>query len=145
VIIRDIQESDIPVFIDWLNRFNSSFEYPGKRPIDNDCAANFFSRFIDNQSQAALVLEKNNKPVATIGFAIIPHPWNGEKIFFKAFWYSAKPGAGRKLLRYVRDLCEAGGVGQMIVSSMTPSTNRLLELEGFLPCEMNYVLDFKGN
>jgi hypothetical protein len=143
--IRDLRRDDIPTLVSWLNDFNSGFDYPGKRPINDECAANFFSRFIDSASQAAIVLEEDNKPVATLGFSIMPHPWNGEKIFFKAFWYSAKPGAGIRLLRYIRSVCESGGVSQMIVSGMNWETERILRLEGFKPCEVNYVLDFKGN
>src|SRR5687767_15707795 len=117
MIIRDLEPYDIPTLIGWLNDFNSSFEYPGQRPIDDECAANFFARFINNASQAAYVLEdKNGRLIATLGFCIMPHPWNGEKIFFKAFWYSARPGAGMRLLDYLIDLCRDGGVSQMIVS-----------------------------
>lgn len=139
--IRDLQHSDIPILMGWLNRFNSSFEYPGKRPIDDDCARGFFARFIDSPSLAAMVLEEDGRPVATLGFSIMPHPWNGEKIFFKAFWYSDKPRAGIRLYREALRLCRAGNVSQMVISSMTRQVNALLEREGFKPCEMNYVLD----
>lgn len=145
MLIRDLTEDDIPALVGWLNDFNSGFDYPGKRPINDECAANFFARFIDSASQSAIIAEENGVRVATLGFSIMPHPWNGEKIFFKAFWYSAKPGAGIRLLRYLRNICQAGGVGQMIVSSMNEETDRILRLEGFRPCETNFVLDFKGN
>jgi hypothetical protein len=143
--IRDLERSDIPALVSWLNDFNSSFEYPGQRPIDDECAANFFSRFIDSASQAALIAEEDGVRVATLGFSIIPHPWNGEKIFFKAFWYSAKPGAGVSLLRYAISLCRNGNISQMIVSGMDDDVGRILELNSFRPCEVNYVLDFKRN
>ncbi len=146
-IIRDLKASDIPILVDWLNEFNSSFEYPGKRPIDNDCAANFFSRFIDSASCAACVVEIGGKPVATMGFSIVPHPWNGAKVMFKAFWYADDkyPGAGRSLLRYLVDMAKKGGVEHFVISSMTQRVSDLLEREGFELCEKNYIMDFNRN
>jgi len=141
--IRDIAASDIPTLINWLNGFNQEFDYPGKRPINDEIAALFFSRFIDNASQAALIAERDGKPIATFGFSILPHPWTGAKVLFKAFWYcdKAAPGTGLKLMRYVEELCRAGGVEQIVISSMTEQVCKLLERNGYLPCEINYIKD----
>lgn len=143
--IRDLRAGDIGILVNWLNEFNSSFEYPGKRPIDDECAINFFSRFLNSPNLACVIFECGDKPVATLGFSITPHPWNGTKVLFKAFWYADKshPGAGAALLRYIMKTAKDGGVGQMVVSSMTGRVNKLLEREGFSPCEMNYIMDFE--
>lgn len=145
--IRDLTYSDIPILVNWLNEFNSSFEYPGKRPIDGECARVFFSRFINSKNQAALIAEIDGKPVATLGFSIVPHPWNGAKILFKAFWYANKayPKTGIFLLRYLRQMAIDGGVEQIIISSMTDRVSDLLEREGFIPCETNYIMDLHRN
>jgi|ERR1700752_87247 len=144
MIIRDLELRDIPTLVRWLNQFNDSFEYPGKRPINDEMAAQFFYDFLDNPHQSALVaMDKNNNPIATMGFAMTTHPWDGGKMFYKMFWYSAKPGAGTRLLRYVRDICKKGGVSRMFVSCMDDSTAQLLEAEGFSMTEPIYVYDFK--
>lgn len=141
-LIRDLQKSDIPTLIEWLNQFNSGFDYPGKANINTESATLFFSRFIDSASQFALMAEDNKeKPIATLGFSCIPHPWTGKSVLYKAFWYSAKPGAGIELLRYVQRLAKKGAIEQVIVSSMTPNVNRLLEREGYKPVETNYILE----
>ncbi len=140
---RDLEKSDIPQLLKWLRQFSGSFDYPGKAPISDEVAELFFSRFINSASEAAILAEERNKPVAILGFTIMPHPWTGQKILFKAFWYSAKAGAGIKLLRYVIDLCRNGGVELIIAGSMLPNSHRLLELHGFKACETNYVLDLR--
>lgn len=141
---RDLTESDIPQLLDWLKQFNDSIDYPGKAPIDDEVATGFFSRFINNAANAAIIAEIDNKPVATLGFTIMPHPWTGEKILFKAFWYSAKPGAGIRLLRYVVDLCKNGGVHHIVAGSMLPNSHRILRRLGFEACETNYVLELRN-
>lgn len=142
MLFRDLTQADIPQLIRWLREFNSSFDYPGKAPIDDEIAAQFFSRFVGHEGLAAIVAESDRgEPIAVLGFSMVPHPWNGASIFYKAFWYSAKPRAGLALFRYVRDLCKNGNVQQIIIGSMTPRVNRLLEREGFKPIETNYILE----
>lgn len=135
--------SDIPTLVSWLNEFNQEFDYPGKRPINNEVAELFFSRFVNSANQAALVAERDGRPIATFGFSILPHPWTGAKVLFKAFWYCDKeaPGAGVRLMRHVEELCRNGGVEQIIISSMTRRVSKLLERNGYTPCEMNYIKD----
>lgn len=145
LIIRDLNEDDIPTLIKWLHDFSENFEYPGKRPIDDEVAALFFSRFIGREGQGAFVAEVNNRPVATMGFSVLPHPWTGETVLYKAFWYSdnSVQGMGTKLLRYLRGLCERADISQIIIGSMHNGVSRLLEREGFKPVEMNYTLVLK--
>lgn len=141
MIFRDLTQDDIPQLIEWLRQFSHSFEYAGKVPINDECAGRFFRQFIDDASNAAIVAEIGSRPVATLGFTIMPHPWTADKILFKAFWYSAKPGIGLKLLRHIKKICERNGVRQIIVGSMLPNSNELLERMGFRPCNVNYVLE----
>jgi hypothetical protein len=141
---RDLTENDIPQLLKWLRQFSGSFDYPGKAPISDEVAGLFFSRFINSASEACIVAEANNKPVAVLGFTIMPHPWTGQKILFKAFWYSAKAGAGIKLLRYVIDLSKKGEVELIIAGSMLENSHRIFEAHGFKPCETNYVLDLRN-
>lgn len=143
MIYRDLTQSDVPQLLKWLRQFSDSFDYPGKAPISDEVAELFFGRFINSASEACIVAEENNKPVAVLGFTIMPHPWTGQKIMFKAFWYSAKAGAGIKLLRHAIDLSKKGGVELIIAGSMLENSHRLFELHGFKPCEMNYVLDLR--
>lgn len=138
---RDITQADIPLLLSWLKKFNSSLEFPGQAPINDEVARGFFGRFINNACNAAIIAEHNGQPVAALGFTIMPHPWTGKKILFKAFWYSEKPGAGIRLLRYVIEVCRASDVHHIVAGSMLPNSHRLLENEGFKPCEMNYVLE----
>jgi len=141
---RDITEADIPLLIEWLKDFNSGIEYPGKAPIDEEVAEGFFSRFIGHEWNAAIMAEHNNKPVATIGFTVMPHPWTGKTILFKAFWYSVKPGAGVAILRYVVDMCQRGNIDHIVAGSMFPNSHRILERIGFKPAEMNYVFELRN-
>lgn len=141
---RDLTQSDIPQLLEWLNQFSGSFDYPGKAPINNEIAEGFFNRFIDNASNAAIVAEVDNKPVATLGFTIMPHPWTGEKILFKAFWYSAKAGEGIRLLRHVIDICKNADVHHIVAGSMLPNSHRILRRLGFQACETNYVLELRN-
>lgn len=141
MIIRDMRESDIPIFLEWLKAFNSSFEFAGQGPINEAVARLFFSRFLDSASQSCVVAtDKSGQPIATIGFSVIPHPWTGESVLYKAFWYAPKAGAGIKLLRYVIELCRKGNIEQVIIGSMQPRVSRLLERNGFKAVETNYTL-----
>lgn len=143
--IRDLEFGDIPTLVRWLQEFHNDFEFPGKRPINNETASEFFYSFVHGQnSEIAIIAEQDGKPIATFGAYVLFHPWSGVKLVYKAFWYSSKPGAGLELLRYMRDISKADGAEKFIVSSMTPQVSRLLEREGFLPTETNYVMDFKG-
>lgn len=139
---RDLEERDIPTLIGWLRNFTDSFDYPGKLPVNDEVAALFFSRFIAREGQGSIVAEVAERPVATMGFSMLPHPWTGETVLYKAFWYSdnSLPGAGVWLLRYIRDLCKRANVSQMIVGSMDTRVSKLLKREGFKPIEMNYTL-----
>ncbi len=139
--VRDLALTDIPLLIEWLEKFSDSFEYPGKAPIDPESVAGFVSGFIDSERQAAMIAEHNGEPVAVLGFSMVRHPWTGQAVFYKAFWFSKRAGAGRELMRSAKHMCKRAGVSQMIASSMTPETNRILEREGFKPLEMNYILE----
>lgn len=141
---RDLTENDIPQLLKWLRQFSDSFDYPGKGQINDEVASLFFSRFINHEGNACIVAESENKPVAVIGFTMMPHPWTGETILFKTFWYSAKPGAGIALMKYVIDLCKRANVKQVIAGSMLPNSHRILRHMGFEPCETNYVLDLRN-
>lgn len=142
---RDLEERDISTLVGWLRNFTDSFDYPGKRPIDDEVASLFFSRFIAREGQGAIVAEVANRPVATMGFSVLPHPWTGETVLYKAFWYSddTEPGTGLRLLRYVRDICKRNDISQVIIGSMDKRVSRLLIREGFKPIEMNYTLVLK--
>ncbi len=140
--IRDIQESDIPVLVDWLEAFSDGFDYPGKAPIDREAAARFAASFIGTEGRACLIAEDAlEKPVACLAFHVLPHPWTGQSVLYKAFWHSAKPGYGIELLHYVRRLAERANISQIVVSSMLPRVNKLLEREGFKSVETNYLLE----
>lgn len=137
---RDLENRDIPQLIEWLKQFNDSVDYPGKAPIDSETAELFFSRFIGNEGNAAIVAEENNKPIATLGFTVMPHPWSGKTIIFKAFWYSVKPGAGIAILRYLINMCKGKDIHHIVAGSMLPNSHKILQRFGFKPTETNYIL-----
>lgn len=141
MIIRDLRPDDIPVLVEWLKGFSASFDYPGKGPISDEAVTAFVSQFIGSSFQFALIAEHKNKPVAVIGFSVLPHPWTGQKVLYKAFWYSERAGAGLLLLRYVRDLAKAWGCTKLVIGSMLPDTDALLASQGFKPSETSYVLE----
>lgn len=142
--IRDLRAADIPKLVAALHEFHEQFDFVGKRPIDNAVAAENFSRFVDNPSAAALVAEDSGDVVAMLGFAVLTHPWTGQKVLYKAFWFArpnGRPGIGRKLLRVVIDMCRAGGIKQLNFGSMHPRVNKMLERQGFKASETNYLLE----
>lgn len=141
---RDITQGDIPLLIGWLRDFNSSVEYPGKAGIDPEAAEGFFGRFINSANNAAVIAEYKGEPVAAMGFTIMPHPWTGKKILFKAFWYSRRPGEGIKLLRYITDICRKSDVHHIVAGSMLPNSDGILRKLGFQAAETNYVLELRN-
>lgn len=124
-----------------LHEFLDKFDYPGKRPINTKTATIGFEQYVDHPILDCLVIEGNNQLIATMGYMIIEHPWNGIKIFHKAFWYSRKAGAGRELLKYIIAMCKVMDVQQIHIGSMHPSVDKLLKREGFRPSETNYILE----
>lgn len=142
--VRDLMADDIPALVAGLHEFHEQFDFVGKQPVDNATAFENFSRFVDNHSAAALVAEDKGEIVAALGFAVLAHPWTGQKVLYKAFWFvrpQGRPGIGRKLLKVVIDLCKSGGVKQLNFGSMHPRVNKLLEREGFKASETNYLLE----
>lgn len=140
-MIRRLQNSDIPELVLMLHEFLVKYDYPGKRPINTETAAIGFEQYINHPLLACLVLEENSEIVATMGYVIMRHPWNGIELFHKAFWYSRKAGAGRKLLRHIIAMCKERKIEQVHIGSMHPSVDRLLIREGFRPSETNYILE----
>jgi len=124
-----------------LHEFHASFDYAGKKPINDKTAYDGFLQYVNHPVLSCLVMEESSKLIATMGYIIMQHPWNGIEIFHKAFWYSRKPGAGRKLLRHIIKMCKDRKITQVHIGSMHPSVDRLLIREGFRPSETNYILE----
>lgn len=124
-----------------LDGFLIKFDYPGKRPINHQTAKVGFELYLDHPALGCLLLEENSKIAAVMGYIIMRHPWNGIEIFHKAFWYSRKPGAGRKLLKHIIDMCKERNIEQVHIGSMHPIVDRLLIRNGFKPSETNYILE----
>lgn len=142
-LIRQLENRDIPELVTMLHEFHDNFDYVGKYQVDDETAYNGFADYVDHPVLSCLVIEENNKLIATMGYIIMQHPWNGIVIFHKAFWYSRKAGAGRRLLRHIIDMCKRMKITQVHIGSMHPSVNKLLIREGFKPSETNYILELK--
>jgi hypothetical protein len=140
-MIRNLEARDVPELVTMLYEFHDAFEYPGKLPINDETAHESFEQYVNHAILSCLVVEENNRLIATMGYMIIRHPWHGEYIFHKGFWYSRKPGAGAKLLRHIINMCKERNITQIHIGSMHPSVDKLLIRNGFRPSETNYLLE----
>jgi N-acetylglutamate synthase-like GNAT family acetyltransferase len=143
--IRPANQGDIPELVSMLERFNSEWEFAGRRnEVNREFSAGYFKSFIDYEETVTAIAERDNKICGVIGLVILRSPFYGFPIMYKSFWYAKPeyPGVGRELLRFANAVAIENDIKQFYVGSMHPRVSKLLEREGFSPQEVSYFKEF---